>query len=98
MARAKTPSYVIEFKLNLQPFEQHILDKAFEVARITYNTCLSMAMKRSNQVKHTKEFQRLRALPQSKERTQFKELEKNMASMNTVYMQQLLIQKDILGI
>lgn len=77
MRRAKTPSYTIEFKLKLQPFEEHILDKAFEVARIMYNTCLSMAMKRSNQIKHTKEFQRLRALPKSKERTQqFWELEK----------------------
>lgn len=69
MTRASSPSYVVEFKLKLEPYEMHKLDKAFEIARIIYNTCLSMALKRSNQLKQTKEFNQLRKLPPSKERT-----------------------------
>lgn len=51
MAKSKTPSYILELKLDIQPFQQHKLERFFEAARVVYNTCLSIALKRSNQLK-----------------------------------------------
>ncbi|MFK9093192.1 RNA-guided endonuclease TnpB family protein [Bacillus salipaludis] len=68
MARKSTPTYTIEFPLNIPVWQKHRLEKKFKIARYVYNSCLGEALKRHKQVKADKEYRRLLKEPQTKER------------------------------
>ena len=68
MARKCTPTYTIEFPLNIPAWQKHRLEKKFKIARTVYNSCLGEALKRHKSVKATKEYHTLLKEPKSKER------------------------------
>ena len=68
VARKSTPTYTIEFPLNIPVWQQHRLEKKFKIARNVYNSCLGEALKRHKRVKADKEYRALLREPKSKER------------------------------
>lgn len=68
MARKSTPTYTIEFSINIPVWQQHRLEKKFKIARTIYNSCLGEALKRHKYVKADKEYRALLQEPKSKER------------------------------
>jgi len=68
MARKSTPTYTIEFPLNIPLWQQHRLEKKFKIARHVYNSCLGEALKRHKRVKMDKKYRALLREPKSKER------------------------------
>lgn len=68
MARKQTPTYTIEFPLNIPVWQQHRLEKKFKIARHVYNSCLGEALKRHKRVKADQEYRTLLREPKSKER------------------------------
>lgn len=68
MARKSTPTYTIEFALNIPTWQQHRLEKKFKMARMLYNSCLGEALKRNKAVKADKQYRILLNESKSKER------------------------------
>lgn len=68
MARKCTPTYTIEFPLYILIWQQHRLEKKFNIARMVYNSCLGEALKRHKTVKSDKRYRALLNEPKSKER------------------------------
>lgn len=68
MTRKSTPTYTIEFALDLPVWQQARLEKRFKIARIVYNSCLGEALKRHKAVKSNKPYRSLLCEPQTKER------------------------------
>ncbi|ETI68255.1 hypothetical protein [Neobacillus vireti] len=68
MARKSTPTYTIEFSLNIPVWQKHRLEKKFKIARTVYNSCLGEALKRHKYVKADKKYRTLLKEPKSKER------------------------------
>lgn len=68
MARKSTPTYTIEFALNIPTWQQHRLEKKFKIARVVYNSCLGEALKRNKAVKADKQYRTLLNESKSKER------------------------------
>jgi hypothetical protein len=68
MARKSSPTYTIEFALNIPVWQQHRLEKKFKIARLVYNSCLGEALKRHKNVKADKRYRALLGEPKSKER------------------------------
>jgi hypothetical protein len=75
LARAKSPSYVLTLKLKTELWQEHILEKRFEIGRKIYNACLREILKRYQKLKHDTEYRKLMQQEKSKERNkQFHEL------------------------
>lgn len=68
MARKRTPTYTIEFPLHIPIWQQHRLEKKFNMARMVYNSCLGEALKRHKAVKTDKRYRTLLREPTSKDR------------------------------
>ncbi|MDR7002558.1 transposase [Neobacillus niacini] len=68
MARKCTPTYTIEFPLNIPAWQKHRLEKKFKIARTVYNSCLGEARKRHRSVKIDKEYRALLKELKTKER------------------------------
>ncbi|MDC3425899.1 transposase [Aquibacillus sp. 3ASR75-11] len=68
MARKTKPTYTIELPLHIPPWQQHLLEKKFKIARNVYNACLGEALKRHKAVKSDKEYRKLLKESKSKER------------------------------
>jgi len=49
-----TPTYVLNLKLETEPFQDHIFDKRFEIGRKLYNSVLNVAQKRYCEMVKTK--------------------------------------------
>ena len=79
MARKSTPTYTIEFALNIPAWQQHRLEKKFKIARMVYNSCLGEALKRNKAVKADKQYRTLLNKPKSKER------DKQLADIRLIY-------------
>ena len=59
----KTPSFVCEVPLVLAGADERVLGVRFDVARQTYNACLSEALRRLDLMRQSKEYQAARKLP-----------------------------------
>ena len=76
MARAKTPSFILELALETSPHDESELNARFEAARQLYNACLDEAKRRLELLRQSKEFQQIRRMPKTingktnKERTE----------------------------
>ncbi|HHY71938.1 MAG TPA: hypothetical protein GX497_01655 [Bacillus bacterium] len=68
MAKKSTPTYTIEFALNIPTWQNHRLEKKFKIARTVYNSCLGEALKRNKAVQADKEYRTLLHESKSKER------------------------------
>lgn len=61
MAKKKTPHFIIEFPLQTEIYQEHILNKRFDIARRMQNAVLSMAVKRYFEMTKTIKFRELLA-------------------------------------
>lgn len=78
MAKAKTPSYVLELELLVSSHDRKVLNKKLEVGRQIYNAVLGKAIKCLHRVRSDKEYQNLLKEPSSKERnTRLREIERS---------------------
>ncbi len=59
MARNHTPSYTIEFPVHIPLWQQHRLEKKFNITRMVYNSCLGKALKRHKAVKSDRKIRAL---------------------------------------
>ncbi|HBI04447.1 MAG TPA: transposase [Paenibacillaceae bacterium] len=57
---SKTPSFILELPLKLEPFQIHILDKRFEIARKIYNAVVHELYRRYYLLIQSKEYQRIK--------------------------------------
>ena len=64
--QAKNPSFVCEVPLVLSGADERVLAVRFDVARQTYNACLSEALRRLGLMRQSKEYQAARKLPRGK--------------------------------
>ncbi|WP_017437533.1 RNA-guided endonuclease TnpB family protein [Saccharococcus caldoxylosilyticus] len=68
MAGAKTPSYVLTLRLQTETWQEHILEKRFEIGRRLYNACLEECLKRYKKLQHDSRYQDLAQQKPSKKR------------------------------
>lgn len=54
MPKVPKQRFILNLKLNTEIYEEHILDKRFNIGRMIYNSILSMALKRYNEMVKTK--------------------------------------------
>ena len=57
MAKAKTPSFILELGLETNAHEEAELNSRFEAARQLYNACLNEAKRRLELLRQSKEYQ-----------------------------------------
>jgi hypothetical protein len=57
MGKATSPSYSITLDLLTETFQEHTLDKRFEIARQIYNACLAEGLKRIKKLKQDRLYQ-----------------------------------------
>ncbi len=77
MGKEKTPSFVFEMELRLNPHEKKIVRKKMDIGRRIYNACLGEALKRLHKVQADKEYRALLNDPKSKKRNaRLKEIER----------------------
>ncbi|GAJ40146.1 hypothetical protein [Saccharococcus caldoxylosilyticus] len=68
MTGAKTPSYVLTLRLQTETWQEHILEKRFEIGRSLYNACLEECLKRYKKLQHDSRYQDLAQQKPSKKR------------------------------
>ncbi|MBB5324864.1 hypothetical protein HNQ34_001962 [Anoxybacillus tepidamans] len=68
MAKSKTKSYVLTLKLKTERWQEHVLEKRFEIARKLYNACLRECLKRYKKLQHDREYKQVIQQPTSKEK------------------------------
>ena len=84
MARSQTPSYVLTLPLKTTISDISALEKYFELSRKYYNAILGKLNNRVKIMQESREFNKLRKLPEGKERTNaFKNLEKKYGLRGT---------------
>ena len=57
MAKTKTPSFVLELELSLNPHERKLVKKKLNIGRQIYNACLGEALKRLHKIQNDKNYQ-----------------------------------------
>jgi transposase len=67
MAKAKTPSFILELGLETDAHEEAFLNKRFEAARQLYNACLSEVKRRLDLLRQSKEYESARSMPKASE-------------------------------
>lgn len=59
LARTKTPSYILTLPLKTEVWQEHVLEKRFEIGRKIYNACLSELLKRYKKLQHDNTYKTL---------------------------------------
>jgi hypothetical protein len=73
--KEKTLSYILTLDLKPEIYQQHILEKRFNISRQIYNSCLGELLKRYKIMQNDKEYQLVVKMMKSKERNDlFKQL------------------------
>lgn len=67
LGKTKTTSYILTFPLKTERFQEHILNKRFEIGRRIYNACLGEYLKRYNVMISDNEFKETITQVKSKE-------------------------------
>jgi hypothetical protein len=68
MAKTKSTSYVLTLKLKTEPWQEHILEKRFEIGRQLYNACLRELLKHYKKLQNDKKYRELIKQEKTKER------------------------------
>ncbi|MGL5765708.1 MAG: RNA-guided endonuclease TnpB family protein [Sarcina sp.] len=58
MAKTKTPSYVLTLGLNIEKYQEDVLNKRFEKCRKIYNACLSEGLRRYRHMTESKAYRK----------------------------------------
>jgi len=70
-------NYVLTLILNIEIYQENILNKRFNISRQIYNACLGEILKRYNHMRESKSYQRISKLPKGKDKNkQFNDLNK----------------------
>lgn len=69
--KSKTPSFILTLPLQVELWQQHILEKRFNVARQMFNDCLGEATKRIRKMRKDANYKHWIAQPKSEERKQW---------------------------
>lgn len=73
--KAITASYILTLDLKPKLFQQHILEKRFNISRQIYNACLGELLKKYKMLQHDRDYQKVVKMSKSKERNNlFKQL------------------------
>lgn len=64
-----TSTYVLTLPLKTELWQEHIINKRFNIARQIYNACLGEILKRNRAMRHDQRFQQAVRQPKSKDRT-----------------------------
>ena len=72
MAKAKTPTFILELALETSPHDEAELNARFEAARQLYNACLGEAKRRLDLLRQSKDFQEARKMPKTIKKTSAK--------------------------
>jgi len=63
MPKAKTPSFIFELPLKVNPQQYKVLTKRFNVARMLYNACLCECLKRAKKLKVSDIYKQAKKMP-----------------------------------
>jgi transposase len=83
MAKAKTPSFILELGLEVNAHEEAELNKRFEAARQLYNACLDEAKQRLELLRQSKEYQEARSMPRTENGKQNSKRTEAFKALNT---------------
>ena len=56
MAKTKTPSFVLELELSLNPHVRKLIKKKLNISRQIYNACLGEALKHLHKIQNAKNY------------------------------------------
>ncbi len=75
--KTTTPSFILELPLNTNPFQESTIVVRLDAGRQLYNACLGESLRRLDNLRQSKEYQRIKTLPKGENRTEaFRELNK----------------------
>lgn len=83
--RAKTSSFVTEVPLVVDAGQERILLVRFDAARQVYNACLGESLRRLDQVRQSKAYQKARKMPKTVNGKPDRERAKAFAAANAIY-------------
>ena len=63
MGKPRTPSFIHELKLKVNPHQERVLNTRLEIARYFYNACLGEGLKRLRLMRESKAYQKACKLP-----------------------------------
>ncbi len=73
MARSTSPSYIAEFPLRTSAADERALEIRMDAARHIFNACLDESLKRLALMRQSKDWQRARTMPKTKDKKSNKE-------------------------
>ena len=83
--RIKTPSFVTELSLSVNPSQESKILIRLDTGRQLYNACLGESLKRLSLIKQSKEYQRLTKLPKTINKKPNKERTEGFNKLNEQY-------------
>ena len=84
-------NYVLTLALKTELWQEHILEKRLNTARMIYNSCLSEILKRHRKMINSSEYKEISNLDKKEQSKRYKELDKKYLQMN---MKRKVYQKD----
>lgn len=75
-------NYVLTLPLKTEKWQEDILEKRLNIARMIYNACLSEILSRYYKMKKDAEYQNIKELDKKEQTKKYKELDKNMVFQN----------------
>ena len=84
-------NYVLTLALKTELWQECILEKRLNIARMIYNSCLSEILKRHRKMINSSEYKEISNLDKKEQSKRYKELDKKYLQMN---MKRKVYQKD----
>ena len=69
-------NYVLTLALKTELWQEHILEKRLNIARMIYNSCLSEILKRHRKIINSSEYKEINNLDKKEQSKRYKELDK----------------------
>ena len=69
-------NYVLTLALKTELWQEHILEKRLNIARMIYNSCLSEILKRHRKIINSSEYKEISNLDKKEQSKRYKELDK----------------------
>ena len=69
-------NYILTLPLKTELWQNHILEKRLNIARMIYNACLGEILKRNQKMKNSFEYKDIKKLNEKEQSKKYKELDK----------------------
>lgn len=69
-------NYILTLPLKTELWQNHILEKRLNIARMIYNACLGEILKRNKKMKNSFEYKDIKKLNEKEQSKKYKELDK----------------------